>query len=119
MDKLTIQRLEVPVLLGVGAKERQTLQSIWIDLEVPVEIGAAVHSDDITQTLDYTKLRLAILSYAKTVQFALLETFSQRLADHLLQTFCLSGLRLQVHKCPQDMPDIQAVSLTLVRGEMA
>lgn len=70
------------VRIGVSEKERATPQPVRIALSIRADIAQAMESDDLDDTVDYSKLRQHILELTKTNTFHLLE----RLASDIIVT---------------------------------
>ena len=115
MDKVIIQDLRVPTLIGVHAHERTAPQILLITATLFISIQQAAKTDAISDALDYTKVRQAILEFGQAAQYELLESFISHLAASLKAQFSLTKVQLSVTKQPVDMPDISGVTLVVER----
>lgn len=117
MDLVLIDALEVDTVIGVYDWERTITQTLRLDLELGTDIRLAAAGDDIAQTLDYAAISKRIAGFAGEHQFALVETFAERLAACLRNDFPISWLRLTVHK-PGAVPNARSVGLEITRGTL-
>lgn len=117
MDRIFIEALEVDTIIGVYEWERTIHQSLRLDLTLATDIRSAAATDDLRLTLDYAAICQRIQQFADTHQFALVETFAERLAACLRNDFPISWLRLTVHK-PGAVPNARSVGLEITRGTL-
>ncbi len=97
-DKIFLERLEVPCIIGIYDWERKIKQTVWIDLEMPADVRKAAAKDSIEATLDYKGLAKRTIQFVSESKFQLIETLAEKLAALLLQEFKLSEIRLRVSK---------------------
>jgi dihydroneopterin aldolase len=117
MDRIVIEALEVDTVIGVYEWERTILQSLSLDLVLATDIRPAAASDDLHLTLDYAAICQRIQHFAREHQFALIETFAERLAETLRHEFPLTWLELTVRK-PGAVPNARSVGLTIRRNAL-
>ncbi|BBI52729.1 hypothetical protein HORIV_51500 [Vreelandella olivaria] len=98
MDRILIEALSVDTVIGVYDWERSIQQSLSLDLVLATDIRSAAATDDLRLTLDYAAICQRIQQFADAHQFALVETFAERLAECLRTEFPISWLRLTVRK---------------------
>ncbi|MGO1344150.1 dihydroneopterin aldolase [Chromohalobacter japonicus] len=116
MDHVLIEALEVDTVIGVYDWERTLRQRLRLDLEMTTDIRPAAQRDDIQLTLDYAAISERIGAFAEAHQFALVETFAERLADTLRQEFAITWLRLTVRK-PGAVANAASVGVRITRGQ--
>jgi 7,8-dihydroneopterin aldolase/epimerase/oxygenase len=116
MDTVMIESLGVDTVIGVHDWERRLTQRLVIDLELATDIRPAAAADDIALTLDYAAISERVAAFAAESDFALVETFAERLASALREAFAVSWLRLTVRK-PGAVPAAAAVGVRIERGE--
>ncbi len=81
---LSINDILVSVQLGVPPEERKTPQDVLISVEYEfLKIPDGVRTDDISNTLDYSKVSEAIESCIKNKSFQLLEHLSYHVWNSL------------------------------------
>ena len=116
MDCIFIEALKVDTVIGVYDWERTLHQSLSLDLEMATNIRPAAASDDVSLTLDYAAICKRIQRFADEHQFALIETFAEKLVETLRHDYPLGRVTLTVRK-PGAVSAAQSVGLTMTRGE--
>ncbi|WP_416139747.1 dihydroneopterin aldolase [Halomonas sp. HK25] len=115
MDLVLIESLGVDTVIGVYDWERTITQRLVLDLALATDIRPAAAADDIALTLDYAAISERVAAFAAEHDFALVETFAERLADTLREEFTIPWLRLTVRK-PGAVPAAAAVGVQIERG---
>ncbi|MGR2739766.1 dihydroneopterin aldolase [Billgrantia sp. Q4P2] len=115
MDRILIESLEFETVIGVYDWERTIRQRLTLDLELAADIRPAAAGDDLTRTLDYAAISQRIVRFADEHDFALVETFAERLAQRLMDEFAVPWLRLTLRK-PGAVPAAAAVGVRIERG---
>ncbi|MBA2779869.1 dihydroneopterin aldolase [Billgrantia kenyensis] len=116
MDCVLIESLELETVIGVFDWERTIRQRLLLDLELATDTRPAAVSDDLAKTLDYAAICQRIMRFADEHDFALVETFAERLAQLLMQEFAVPWLRLTLRK-PGAVPAAASVGVRIERGE--
>ena len=116
MNVCKITDLRVPAIIGIYSHEKEVPQTLVISLTFQIDLEKPAKTDCLTDTIDYSLVRKAILKFASESRFALLEAFSSHLSNTLKTMFNLSWLELSVTKRPVDMPDLNGVTI-VVRDE--
>ncbi|WP_299310999.1 dihydroneopterin aldolase [uncultured Halomonas sp.] len=116
MDLVLIESLGVDTVIGVYDWERTITQRLVLDLALATDIRPAAADDDIALTLDYAAISERIAAFAAEHDFALVETFAERLAETLRQEFDIPWLRLAVRK-PGAVAAAAAVGVQIERGQ--
>jgi dihydroneopterin aldolase len=98
MDIIFIHELQIETVIGVYPWERDLRRTLWLDLELGVDIRPAAATDRLEETLDYQAVAQRISDFAATSDFQLVETLAERIAELLLQEFAVPWLRLTLHK---------------------
>ncbi|GEN27305.1 7,8-dihydroneopterin aldolase [Halovibrio variabilis] len=117
MDRILIEALSVDTVIGVYDWERSIQQSLSLDLALATDIRSAAATDDLRLTLDYAAICQRIQQFADDHQFALVETFAERLSACLRNEFPIAWLRLTVRK-PGAIPNAASVGLEITRGDL-
>ncbi len=115
MDLVLIESLAVDTVIGVYDWERTITQRLVLDLALATDIRSAAANDDIALTLDYAAISERIDAFAAANDFALVETFAERLAETLREEFTIPWLRLTVRK-PGAVSAAAAVGVSIERG---
>jgi dihydroneopterin aldolase len=85
-DRIEIRDLRVVGTHGVLPEERQRAQPLSLDIVAWVDMFAAQHSDDLSDTVDYGALAHLAENVVAQQSYRLLEALAGRLADALLIT---------------------------------
>lgn len=80
---LRLDRLRVPVSIGIHPHERSARQIVEVWVRVTVDARDKV--DDIASVFDYDAVRDFILAFAETRHFELQETFAAGIARFCIQ----------------------------------
>lgn len=117
VDRILIEGLTVDTVIGVYDWERTITQSLSLDLSLATDIRPAAATDELRLTLDYAAICQRIQQFANEHQFALVETFAERLAACLRSEFSISWLQLTLRK-PGAVPQASSVGLEITRGKL-
>lgn len=97
-DRIFLEALEIPCIIGIFDWERRTRQKILIDLEIPVDAAKAARRDRIEDAVDYKKIAKRTIAFVSESRFYLIETLADKLAALLMKEFRIRELRLRVSK---------------------
>ena len=101
MDKIIIKDLHIYAYHGVNIEEKIKGQNYYVDIISDVDLTKASRSDDIDDTVSYSKM-IKRASFAFTAEkYDLIEKAAQEVADILLREF----------------PKLQAVEVTVRKPE--
>jgi len=93
-------------------------QQLLLDLEMAWDTSAAAREDDVALALDYSEVSGRLIRFARESDFRLIETFAERAAGLLQESFAISWLRLRVSK-PGAVTAAQTVGVTIERGQLS
>jgi 7,8-dihydroneopterin aldolase/epimerase/oxygenase len=111
MRTITIEGLRVLAQVGVLAHEFGAPQPVLISVSVDMPDAPTVpERDDMSQVLDYRRLRDLAKAEAEREHTHLLETLAGRIAERSLQLPGVSAARVRVAK-PQVFADCDLVSV--------
>lgn len=116
MDKIFIKQLQLPVIIGVFEEERQTKQTLLLDIELFTNIQPAHKTDRVDDTLNYATVRQALLKWSSITEFQLIESLAEHLAQKVLEVFTVKQVKLTLQKKPFDIIDAQSVGITIDRS---
>lgn len=97
-DKIFLEQLEVPCIIGIFDWERKVKQKLLIDLEMPVDARKAAKKDSIDATLDYKGIAKRCIDFISKSKYFLIETLAEDLAQLLLKEFKLANIMVRVSK---------------------
>jgi dihydroneopterin aldolase len=83
---------------GATPSEKELGQPFIVDLELEVDLKASGASDDLRDTVDYSRVYRAVKETVEGPSRNLLESLAEGLAQELLRTFPLDGVRVRVTK---------------------
>ena len=112
-DEIHIEQLEVSSRIGVLEKERAAHQRLTISISLwPYEQTRDL-GDDIHRTINYSAVAEETKSFVRDQSTNLIETLADRLATHLLTTFRIQKVTVELRKFP--LEDAKYVSVTVTR----
>jgi dihydroneopterin aldolase len=97
-DRVFLRELAVECIIGFLDWERLVKQTVYLDIEVPVDCRRAAVSDDVAATLDYKRLSKVVIAFVAASEFKLVETLADRTARHILQQFDIPWVKLTINK---------------------
>ena len=98
MDIVYIRDLRIETIIGIYDWERETRQTVSLDLEMGTDIKKAAQSDSIEDTLDYKSVAKRMIQFVGDSEFQLVETMAERIADIVLNEFNVPWMKLRLSK---------------------
>jgi len=98
MDRIFLRDLRVETIIGIFDWERETPQTVSIDLEMATDVARAAASDDIADALDYKAVAKRLIAFVGESEFQLVETLAERIAAILREEFDVAWVRVTVNK---------------------
>ena len=83
---------------GVSAAEKETGRAFEVDCELEADLAEAGRSDQLADTIDYTRVYATIKAVVEGRVFALLEGLASEIATLLLDKFPIHRVTLKVRK---------------------
>lgn len=117
MDKVFIEGLEIPALIGIYDWERRIRQTLVFDLEMGFDNRKPAASDNIEHTLNYKAVSKRLIDFVGTSDFGLVETLAERCAAIVLEEFEVQWLRLKLSK-PGAVRGARAVGVIIERSRL-
>ena len=112
-DRIALTGLTVRGFHGVYEHERRDGQDFVVDATLWLDSRPAAASDDLADTVDYGRLADRLATVVEGEPVNLIETLADRLAEHLLKTFHIQRVRIEVRKFA--LQDAKYVSATVTR----
>ena len=97
-DIVYIRELEIETIIGIYDWERNTKQTVSIDVEMATDNRKAAQSDHIDDALNYKAVGKRLIQFVEESDFQLVETMAEQIAAIILDEFSVSWLRLRVSK---------------------
>ena len=112
-DEIEIRRLRVSTHIGVPDEERAETQDLWISVSMRPSQDFSGLRDDVSNTVDYHRVSIELAELASARPRHLIETMATDIADHLLSTYPLSQVEVEVEK--RILPDADFVAVKITR----
>lgn len=117
-DELALLGLECFGHHGVFEHERREGQTFVIDLVLGLDTRSAAATDDLSETVDYGSLAMAVKAAVEKDPVDLIETLAQRIADICLLQSRVEWTRVTVHKPHAPIETtFSDVALTITRSK--
>lgn len=122
-DRITLTGVEAFGYHGVLEQERQQGQTFRVDVVLHAEIRRAGRTDDLSHTVDYGEVAMAVVGCIEGEPVNLIETLAQRIVDAIFELPSVIAthvalVEVTVHKpqapIPTTFSDV-AVSIVRVR----
>ena len=116
-DKILIKGLHCSVRVGVRREEQEVRRNCEVDVVLYFDLSAAGKSDDLDQTVNYSKVVDLIHELSRQVQYKLLESFAYRLFEEIFRNTAAVRVKLRVKKMnPPIEGRFEYVGVELTRG---
>lgn len=116
MDIVYIRDLRIETIIGIYDWERETRQTVSLDLEMGTDIRKAAASDHIDDTLDYKSVAKRLIQFVSDSDFQLVETMAERIAEIVLNEFNVPWMKLRLSK-PGAVTGSQDVGVIIERQQ--
>jgi dihydroneopterin aldolase len=97
-DRVFLRELGVECIIGFLEWERLVKQTVYLDIEAPIDCRRAARNDEVADTLDYKRLSKLVIAFVGASEFKLVETLADRTAKLILQEFDIPWIKLTVNK---------------------
>ena len=98
MDIIFLGGLEIETIIGIYDWERETRQTVVLDIEMAFDIQKAAETDDIQYALDYKTVSKRIISFVETSQFLLVEKLISEIAAIIQNEFNVPWIKITLNK---------------------
>lgn len=112
-DEIHIEQLEVFTRIGVPEQERANPQRLTVSISFWPSEKTGEAADNIERTVNYSAVAGETKNFVRDQSLNLIETLADRLAMHLLKTFPIQKVTIELRKFP--LPDAEYVSATVTR----
>jgi 7,8-dihydroneopterin aldolase/epimerase/oxygenase len=113
-DRIHIEQLEVSTHIGVPEEERAAPQRLTVSISFWPYQEARALRDSIRRTVNYAAVAEETKNFVRHQSTNLIETLAHRLATHLLKTFSIQKVTVEVRKFPFE--DAKYVSVTVTHN---
>jgi dihydroneopterin aldolase len=112
-DLIHIEQLEIFAHVGVPEKERSIPQRLTVSISFWPYCEQRDMADKIDNTVNYSIVAEETKNFMRNQSTNLIETLANRLAMHLLNTFRIQKITVELRKFP--LEDARYVSVTVTR----
>ena len=112
-DEVRIEQLEVFAVIGVLEHERKGLQRLMVSISFWPYEHAHDLANNIEKAVNYSAVAEETKRFAREQAVNLIETLADRLASHLLKTFPIQKVTIELRKFA--LQDAKYVSVTVTR----
>ena len=112
-DEIHIEQLEVFTRVGVPEGERAKPQKLTVSISFWPYQQTSDLADHIERTVNYSTVAEETKNFVRDQSVSLIETLAERLASHLLTSFPIQKLTIELRKFV--LPDAKYVSITVTR----
>jgi len=112
MQKIEITDFRINCIIGELEAERTKKQDVFVDIGLYFDIGMAIKSDRIEDTLDYYVIAKEVKDFAEKSSFHLIEVMASRIAELILNKFNVSMVKVRIKK-PSALSDARCVSAVI------
>ena len=112
-DEIHIEQLDVFTRVGVPEEERANPQRLTVSISFWPYQQTSDLADHIERTVNYSAVAEETKNYIRDQSVSLIETLAERLASHLLKTFPIKKVTIELRKFV--LHDAKYVSVTLTR----
>jgi dihydroneopterin aldolase len=116
MDIIFIGSLEATTIIGIYDWERETKQTLVLDIEMAFDIKKAAETDDIQHTLDYKAVSERVVSFVEQSQYFLVEKLIEEISVILLKEFNTPWVKITLNKRGA-LSRAKDVGIIIERGE--
>jgi dihydroneopterin aldolase len=113
-DRIHIEQLEISTRIGVPEKERCTPQRLTVSISFWSYHDHRDMADNIDNAVNYSIVAEETKNFVRDQTTNLIETLADRLATHLLKTFRIKMVTVELRKFP--LEDAKHVSVTVTRA---
>ena len=116
MDIIYLNDLRIETVIGIYDWERQTKQTVILDIQMGTDISKAASSDAIEDTINYKAVAKRLFNFVGESEFELVETLAERITEVLLNEFKIPWCRLQLNK-QGALRGVRDVGIIIERGK--
>ena len=98
MDIIFLRDLRIETIIGIYDWERETRQTVVLDIEMSTDVARAAATDDIKDALNYKHIAKRLIKFVGESQYQLVETLAEECAHIIRNEFDVKWVRLQINK---------------------
>ena len=97
-DKIILSGMVFYGFHGANSEEKELGQRFIVDLEIEYDLRAAGESDNLADTINYSRFYRAVKEVMEGPSLNLLETVAQRIASNILERFPVESAMVRLKK---------------------
>jgi dihydroneopterin aldolase len=97
-DKIIVKGLHCSVRLGVRKEEQEVRRNCEVDLVIHTDLAAAARSDNLDETINYSKVIDLIQKLSTDVRYRLLESFAYRIFEEIFRKTTARRVTVRIKK---------------------
>lgn len=110
VDTIFVEQIEFYGYHGASDEEQSVGHRYAVDVELRFDTRRAAATDDLDETVNYSRVAKRIVAIGMSEKYRLLETLAGKIADALLAEFPVETVRLRVRKIGPPMNVIAAAA---------
>ena len=114
-DRIELRGMSFSGRHGARSAERERAQEFKVDVDVEADLSRPSRSDDLADTIDYTRIRRIAKQVIEGPPASLLEALAGRIADRVLEIEGVRSVSVRVSKFPPSMQPIEAAAVRINR----
>ena len=118
MNTISIVDLEITCIIGILPDERVKEQPLLLDIYLDVDFGDSNITDDITETIDYTKIAEMATQHGISKKYKLIESFCYDLNNLFLKTFTIIQQSKITVKKPNAIPKAKYAAFSMKKSRI-
>ena len=117
-DHIEVRQIRVDGHHGALEGEQDRAQPFEVDLDIYLDLSLAQLTDDLSSTVDYGKITLAVITVVKATRFALLEALAGAIADAVLDDVRIDRVEVALRKMAPPIPaTLHSVGVRIARDK--
>lgn len=116
MDIIFLGGLQIETIIGIYDWERETKQTVILDIEMAYDIQKAAETDDIEYTLDYKAVSKRIIAFVEASNFFLVEKLTVEVVNIIRDEFDVPWVKVTLNK-KGAIRGASDVGIVIERGE--
>jgi FolB domain-containing protein len=113
-DEIHIEQLDIFTRVGVPEKERANPQRLTVSISLWPNSQTSDLADHIERTVNYSAVAEETKNFVRDQSVSLIETLAERLASHLLKSFPIQRVTIELRKFA--LEDAKYVSVIITRS---
>ena len=113
-DEIHIEQLDVFTRVGVPEEERANPQRLTVSISFWPSQQTSDLADHIERTVNYSTVAEETKNFVRDQSVSLIETLAEQLASHLLKSFPIQKVTIELRKFA--LQDAKYVSVTVTRS---